>query len=161
MNKQLYQEDIVLWSAEQAQALRNAGAARINTPDPIDWENVAEEIESLGRSERSALRSRIATITEHLMKLLVSPAQEVRRGWVDTVLRARREVEDILDDSPSLRRVVPEILAAEIPRERRLLSQLLALYDEQPLSALDDLVYTEEQVLGEWFPAAPDDRGRS
>jgi Domain of unknown function DUF29 len=158
MGKSLYHEDIVLWSVEQAHALREAGVAQLNLPSPIDWENVAEEIESLGRSERSALRSHIGVIIEHLMKLEVSPAQDPRRGWIDTVLRERRKIEDVLDDSPSLRREVPDILVAAISRQRRLVLRLLALYEEQPLTALDDLNYTEEQVLGDWLPA---DRRRS
>jgi hypothetical protein len=161
MNKPLYQDDIVLWSAEQARALREAGTAQLNVPTPIDWDNVAEEIESLGRSERSALRSHIGGIIEHLMKLAASPAQEPRRRWVDTVLRERRKIEDILDDSPSLRREIPHILVAAIPRQRRLVSRLLALYDEQPLIALDQLSYAEEQVLGDWFPAGPVNHGQS
>ena len=80
MNKPLYQEDFVRWSAEQARAIRDAAGARLNTPVPIDWENVAEEIESLGRSERTALRSRLAVIVEHLLKLQASPARQPRRG---------------------------------------------------------------------------------
>jgi hypothetical protein len=152
MNKPLYQKDIVLWSADQARALRAAGAARINTPDPIDWDNVAEEIEALGRSERNALRGHIGVVVEHLLKLEASAAQEPRRGWIDIVLRERRAIEDILDDSPSLRSEIPDLLTRAMRRQRRLVLRLLALYDEQPLTDLELLSYTEDQVLGDWFP---------
>ncbi len=70
----LYDQDLVLWSEEQARALRAAADAGWNAP--IDWENVAEEIESLGRSERHALASHIALVIEHLLKLQLSPARE-------------------------------------------------------------------------------------
>src|SRR5690348_12653870 len=103
MSKLLYEQDCVLWSAEQATALRNAGVARINTPSPIDWENGAEEIESLGRSERRELRRRIAVIRGHLLKLQTSPASEPRNSWIDTIDSQRRELGYALEDSPSLR----------------------------------------------------------
>ena len=44
-----YDEDFYAWTQNQAQALRRAGAERNNAP--VDWENVAEEIESMGRSQ--------------------------------------------------------------------------------------------------------------
>ena len=61
----LYDSDLVAWSAEQARALREAGRRRVNLP--IDWDNVAEEIDSLGRSERRTLSSRIGTVIELLL----------------------------------------------------------------------------------------------
>ena len=45
----LYEEDFVAWTEQQAEALRSA--ARGSTNQPLDWENLAEEIESLGRSD--------------------------------------------------------------------------------------------------------------
>jgi Domain of unknown function DUF29 len=100
----LYDQDLVLWSEEQGRALRAAAGAGWNAP--IDWENVADEIESLGRSERRALASHIALVIEHLLKLQASPATEPSRGWRDTIRRARQKVEDVLEESPSLRREV-------------------------------------------------------
>jgi len=46
---ELYDRDFVLWSKEQAAALRRAKASNL----PLDWENLAEEIESLGKSQRT------------------------------------------------------------------------------------------------------------
>lgn len=158
MNKPLYLDDVVLWSADQARALRNAGAARINTPDPIDWHNVAEEIESLGRSERSALRSRIGVILEHLMKLMASPRKAPRRGWLETILAQRVEIERLLADSPSLRQEVARLIAEEMPRARKSVADNLALYRETPMMELNQLTYSQEQILGGWLPASPPSR---
>jgi len=152
MEKSLYHEDIVLWSTDQARALRNAGVARINTPDPIDWENVAEEIESLGRSERSALRSRIGVILEHLMKLTASPRKAPRRGWLETILSQRVEIDRSLADSPSLRREVARLIAEETVRARKSAADNLALYRETPMVDLSQLAYSEEQLLSDWLP---------
>ena len=65
--KRLYQRDFAAWSKQQAEALRAAGRGGSN--QPLDWENLAEEIEDLGISQRSALRSQILRIIQHLVKL--------------------------------------------------------------------------------------------
>jgi hypothetical protein len=64
---QLYEEDFVRWTEEQSRALRKASQSGVNLP--LDWENLAEEIDDLGRSLRRELRSRLTVIVEHLMKL--------------------------------------------------------------------------------------------
>jgi hypothetical protein len=75
-----YDTDIVRWSERQAVLLRQyAAVARANDP-ALDWPNIIEEIESVGRSERSALASNVRTILEHLAKLETSPAVEPRGG---------------------------------------------------------------------------------
>lgn len=142
----LYRQDIYLWSREQSAALRSAAGAKSNLP--IDWENVAEEIESLGRSERSSLRSQIRRVLEHLMKLEASPAQDPRRGWIDSIIEAQTSIEDTLRDSPSLRREVSGIIQDEIPRARRIGRERMKLYGEEPTVDLETLSYSEEQVLG-------------
>ncbi|HET7881211.1 MAG TPA: DUF29 domain-containing protein [Acetobacteraceae bacterium] len=112
----LYHEDLVLWAEEQGRALRAAARAGWNAP--IDWENVAEEIETLGRSERHALASHIAVVIEHLLKLQVSPATDAARCWRDTIRRARREIQRRLKESPSLRREVANIVLDELAAAR-------------------------------------------
>ena len=99
-----YDVDVYAWSQRQGALLRRLAAGeRVNDAD-LDWPNIAEEIETVGRSERSAVASHIANIIEHLIKLAASPATEPRLGWQATVDRGRGEVERLLEDSPSLRR---------------------------------------------------------
>ncbi len=144
MMRTLYDEDVVLWSEQQAAALRRATQAGSNLP--IDWENVAEEIDSLGRSQRTALASQLQRILQHLMKLQASPATDPRRGWAETILQARGEIEDLLEDSPSLRREIPELIARELPKARKRVRDALALYEERPTVELDGLTYSEHDV---------------
>ena len=118
MNKPLYEQDFFRWSEEQARALRAAGSMRINAP--LDWENLAEEIESLGCSQRSELARRILLIVEHLMKLQASAAVDPRRGWRATIRRERALIAGLLDDSPSLRNAASELVARAVPRARGL-----------------------------------------
>jgi hypothetical protein len=146
----MYDQDLVRWSEEQARALRAAADAGWNAP--IDWEHVAEEIESLGKSDRRALASHIAIIIEHLLKLQASPAPMPARGWKDSIVRARREIERLLADSPSLRREIAGIIAQELPGTSTLVRIGLKDYGEQPLIDIDQVTYTEDQVLGDWMP---------
>lgn len=59
-SRALYDRDFHAWTLAQAAALRRAGAARINAD--VDWDTLAEEIESMGRSELRALTSHVARV---------------------------------------------------------------------------------------------------
>jgi hypothetical protein len=155
---QLYEGDFVRWTEEQSLALREAGRSATNLS--LDWENLAEEIESLGRSHRHELRSRIVVILEHLLKLEYSSAQDPRRGWIDTVARERSIIELLLEDSPSLQGAVSGMITSETKRSIRNTIRALIRHGEgspEEIANLTEARFTEEQVLGEWFPgdAAP------
>ncbi len=146
MADQGYDSDLALWAESQARALRDAGHAGTNLP--IDWENVAEEIEALGKSQARELASRLRTILVHLIKLQASPATEPRGGWRETIVEQRSEIERVIEDSPSLRQAVGRIIAKEIGPARRQASVALADHGEMPLIDVDRVSYTEEDVLG-------------
>jgi hypothetical protein len=103
------------WSERQALLLRRVAAGeKIN--DQIDWQNVAEAIESVGQSERRSPASHVRNALEHLAKLEASPAPGPRAGWQDTVSRARSDIEDLLNASPSLRPKLDGIVAEQLPQ---------------------------------------------
>ncbi len=78
--KTLYDEDFFAWTKEQAEGLRSAAQGGSNRA--LDWENLAEEIEDLARSQLHVARAaRSRRIIEHLLKLEYSPATDPRRGW--------------------------------------------------------------------------------
>jgi hypothetical protein len=149
-----YDTDVYAWSERQGALLRRlAGGERVNDAD-LDWPNIAEEIESVGRSERSALSSHIGNVLEHLIKLQISPATEPRAGWKETILRGRSEAEELLRDSPSLRPSLGDIIARRLPTSRRLAVAALDAHGERPSMDPNLLTFDEAQVLGEWFPNA-------
>ena len=74
---ELYDQDFFLWTKEQAEGLRHAKASNL----PLDWENLAEEIESLGKSDRRQLTSQVRRILRHLLRLEASPATEPYASW--------------------------------------------------------------------------------
>ncbi len=150
----LYEQDFVLWTEEQAAALRRAKDSNL----PLDWGNLAEEIESLGRSDRRELRSQITRVLRHLLMLEISPATEPRAGWRGTIDEARDEIEGVLDDSPSLRREVDGLIKKQIGTAAKLAEDDLRQHGE-PAEAirvrLEQGGFTAEQVLSDWFPQAP------
>jgi hypothetical protein len=151
--KPLYHQDFVAWSKEQAEALR--ANARDGSNQLLDWENLAEEIESLGISQRAALRSQIRRIIRHLVKLEHSPAIEPRRGWIESIVDARAEIEDLLEISPSLKTELDQDIAAQRKRAIDLAIRDLRAHNEiqnADLPRLHGTSYTEEQILGDWLP---------
>jgi hypothetical protein len=150
MADQGYDTDLALWAESQARALRDAGHTGTNLP--IDWENVAEEIEALGKSQARELASRISIIIVHLMKLQASPATEPRAGWHETIAQQRNDIERVLADSPSLRRTIPNVIRNESDKARRVAALALAGHGEKAKIEIGSVRYTEDQVLGDWFP---------
>jgi len=146
-----YDEDFYAWTQEQATRLREAAASGANLP--LDWENLAEEIESMGRSDRSGLESHLGRVIEHLLKLEFSPAEYPRRVWKVSVLNHRREVEKALRGSPSLKAKVSEALTSAWRDARRM---GLTGLDEDGVSYKDvptDCPYSAEQVQDfDWWP---------
>jgi len=98
-----YDEDFYAWTVEQARLLR-AGEF-----SAIDVANIAEEIESLGRSDRRELGSRLTVLIAHLLKWQKQP--EMRsKSWSATIREQRRQIEKLLRESPSLRPFVAKAL---------------------------------------------------
>ena len=75
-----YDDDIVTWAEEQATALR-ALAARADLSNAVDWENVIEEIETLGRAEIRGVESLLLQLLVHVLKYLSAPAAQSTRSW--------------------------------------------------------------------------------
>jgi hypothetical protein len=103
ITKTLYDTDFVEWAAHTAELLR---AGRF---DEVDLEHVVEEIEDLGTSERSAVRSQLTRMLMHLIKMRIQP-ERVGASWRNSIVSARREIRILLENSPSLRRYLEEVL---------------------------------------------------
>jgi hypothetical protein len=107
-----YDRDFHAWSQDQAARLRR------DRPGSVDWENIAEEIEGLGRSDKRALGSDLKIVLEHLIKWRYQPEKR-SDDWRDSIDEHRDRIARILDDSPSLAAWPNEVLAAEYQRARR------------------------------------------
>lgn len=91
-----YNKDFYAW------AMRNAELIRQGKFSEIDNDNVAEELESMGRSDKRELLNRLAVLLAHLLKWQFQPE---RRGnsWKYTIEEQRFELADLLAESPSLK----------------------------------------------------------
>jgi hypothetical protein len=148
-----YDTDILTWSEHQAELLRRRTAGELVNEAELDWPNISEEIEALGKTVARELANRISTILIHLMKLQASPAIEPRIGWLETIRQQRNEIADLLTDAPSLRQKVPAMIGEKRPVARKRVRAALADCNEHACVDLDNLSFTEDQVLGDWFPA--------
>jgi Domain of unknown function DUF29 len=97
-----YEDDMYTWSRQQAAALRRAARSRVNLPDPIEFANVAEEIDSLGISQPHELASRYRVLLMHLLKWQYQ-ADKRTLSWRSTVNTQRDEIADLLERSPGLK----------------------------------------------------------
>ncbi len=150
----LYEHDFIGWTEQQARLLREAATGQ-RTNLSLDWEHLAEEIEDLGGAYRRALRSHVILVIEHLLKLQFSPAIDPRRSWIETVGRARDEIDSWLADEPGLRPRLPEIIAGARPAAvRRAVRALLDFHEDTAATKVESHggAYTDEQITNYWYP---------
>ena len=101
----LYDRDFYAWSREQAELLRAGKLAE------ADIDHIAEEIDSMGRTEKRELISRLSVLLLHLMKWRYQPE---KRGpsWEASIRVQRNRLADHLDDNPSLKPLLPKALVS-------------------------------------------------
>jgi hypothetical protein len=95
--KGLYEQDFYLWVQENLRLLKNREFHL------VDWENLLEEIEGIARSLRVAMLRQMREIMEGLYKWENFKEHPERDEWVEEISRARRDLEDLFEDSPSLK----------------------------------------------------------
>lgn len=105
----LYETDFYGWTQQQAAKLRELLVERSNLD--LDIENIVEEIDSLGRSDRRQLVSRLEEIDIHLLKLAFALAWEPRNQWKNSVTGQRIRLDRLLKESPSLRPQLKDALS--------------------------------------------------
>ncbi len=99
-----YESDFYAWTQKQGALMR---AGRL---DEVDWENVAEEVESLGRNEFRSLVSFYRLVLLHMLKWDRQPSKRTR-GWAGSIALHRKHAEQALEENPSFRNRVEETLA--------------------------------------------------
>ncbi len=103
-DQQLYDQDFALWIEETLKQLKSGDFSN------IDLENLIEEVESLGKSQRKAVRSYLIRLLEHLLKRRYVMMFDCYRGWEIEIRNFRQRLKLELEDSPSLKNYIKEIL---------------------------------------------------
>ena len=98
----LYEQDFYLWIQTTVQQLKE------NKLNEIDIPNLIEEIESMGRSEKRELKSRLIVLLMHLLKWYYQPEKR-SESWRSTITEQRICIEGLLEDSPSLKPLLSEV----------------------------------------------------
>jgi len=138
---QLYDDDVYTW------AMRNAELLRQGRFDQIDVEHIAEEIESVGKSERRELENRLIVLLTHLLKWRSQPGRR-GRSWRATIKEQRRRVAGVLRTNPGLRPLLDEILD-EAYQSARLVASRETDLDEATFPEV--CPYAFEDVLADEF----------
>ena len=97
-----YDKDFYKWSLEQSSLLKKKEYAK------LDIDNLIEEIEALGRTEKRALESQIKRLLMHLLKIKYQPTMR-STSWDTSVRLSRMEIKELLEDNPSLKPKVEDI----------------------------------------------------
>ncbi len=156
MTKVKYEEDYYLWTQIMVEKLKNKDYLN------VDWDNLIEEIEDMGKSQKRAVESLLLRLTEHLLKLKywrATPRRRETQGnardeaeksrnkkhWQSEIVNFRVLLRKRLKESPSLKANSTEIYAEILPDSKRSMSKLFDLPEQVEL--------TLTQVLDEdWFP---------
>lgn len=142
MNTITYESDFYQWTQQQADRLRHGQWAT------LDAANLAEEIESMGKSDRRAIASYLANILFHLLKWQYQPD---RRGtsWQLSIDNCRYQTSRRLKESPSLNPQLSAMMEEEYPQARKNASRETGL----PLSTFpEQCPFNVEQIINDFWP---------
>jgi hypothetical protein len=96
-----YEQDFLLWTQQQAELLKKGQWAE------LDVEHLVEELEALGRSEQKELGSYLQVLLMHLLKCQYQPERRTK-SWDNTLSNCRDQIQDCLEDTPSLQRFLQD-----------------------------------------------------
>lgn len=138
-----YETDFYQWTQQQAALLRQGRLSR------IDAANLAEEVESMGNSNRWALESFLSNVIIHLLKWKYQPEQRCT-SWKMTIRNGRIQIEKRLKNSLSLRPKLPEMIAGEYLPVREDAADETGL----PLATFpEQCEFSVEEITGDYWPS--------
>lgn len=139
-----YETDFYLWTQQQAALLRQGEFNRV----ALDFANIAEEIESMGRRERHSIRSYLSNVIMHLLKWRYQPE---RRGtsWRSSINNGRYQLEELLDESPSLKPQLASLAQKAYLNARRIAADETGL---PPTTFPETCPFTLDQITGDYWP---------
>ncbi|HWP49401.1 MAG TPA: DUF29 domain-containing protein [Candidatus Limnocylindrales bacterium] len=91
-----YEKDFYAWLMKNAELIRQGKFSEVDT------ENVAEELEAMGRSEKQELMNRLTLLLVYLLKWQFQPVRRSKSGK-NTIITQRLDIQELLNESPSLR----------------------------------------------------------
>lgn len=137
----LYDADFYAWTQEQAEFLRDGKWSQ------LDLVNLIEEIESLGKQQRSELRNRLSILIGHLLKWEYQ-SNHRSRSWLNTIRLQRMDLLELLAENPSLKPYLQEGIQAAYKK-----GLLLAVGETNlPVKTFpSECLYSLEEILSDGF----------
>jgi Domain of unknown function DUF29 len=139
----LYEQDFYLWIETTAKQLKAGKFAE------IDLENLIEEIESMGRSEKHALESHLVILLMHLLKYKYQP-EKITNSWKSTIREHRWRLTRSFKDSPSLKTYFQEVFIECYQDARKLASDETGL--ELDIFPVESPFNTDECLNSDFLP---------
>ena len=137
-----YETDFYQWTQQQADLLRQGALSA------LDVENLIEEIEDMGASNRRSLGSFLDLVIMHLLKWRYQPERR-SNSWKSSIRKGRHAIERLLEESPSLKPRLSIMMTAEYRRARSEAADETGL----PLTTFpDQCPFTVEQITGDYWP---------
>lgn len=146
MKSDLYEKDYYLWIEKTISLLEN------HQFSDLDLDNLIEEISSMGKSEKRSLESYLTRLLEHLLKLAYwqSELEYNQRGWKNEIRNFRLRIQQIIEDSPSLKPYLSEIFSPCYQNARKLFLDLSGMAEN--LVSLAPICSIEQALNEDWFP---------
>ncbi|MEH2193202.1 MAG: DUF29 domain-containing protein [Nostoc sp.] len=137
----LYEQDFYLWIQTTAELLKQGRLTE------LDLENLIEEIETMGRSEKKALRSNLEVVLMHLLKYKYQ-AEKRSGSWRARIREHRKRLREALEESPSLKPYFGEVFGLCYDNARLLAADETELH---PAIFPEQSPFTPEQALNPDF----------
>ncbi len=134
-----YETDFYAWASQQAELLRQ------KQTNNLDWDNLAEEIETIGRSEKRQLASHLEVLIMHLLKWQYQPNLR-SRSWQLTIKERRLRLVKLLQENPSLKHGLTETVLSLYP-----LAVISAERETGLSNYPEHCPYTPEELLNNQF----------
>ena len=136
----LHDRDYQLWLETTIQQLRSGEFTH------VDWSNLLDELESMGKNNRRAVKSLLTRLWEHLLKLRYWESETEYNGnkWKSEITTFRQQIRDELSDSPSLKPYLAEIFSGTYLDAKKVMARLMdkpmIFFPEEPPASLEDVL---------------------
>ncbi len=136
-----YSSDYYTWTKEQVRLLK------LKQFEQVDWDNVIEEIEDLGKSRENALESYLERLLDHLLKLAYwhSEKEYGTRDWKAEIRNFRAQIKKILRKNPALKNKLEPIWDEIYPVRISIMKELFSIPDNNNITL-------EDALSDDWFP---------
>ncbi|NEO17285.1 MAG: DUF29 domain-containing protein [Moorea sp. SIO4G2] len=136
----LYDHDYQLWLEATIKQLRSGDFTH------VDWENLLDELESMAKKNKRAVKSLLTRLWEHLLKLKYWESERAYNAnkWKAEITTFRQQIRDELLDSPSLKPYLSEIFANTYLDAKKVMGSLMdkpiAFFPEDPPASLAEVL---------------------